>query len=131
MSRAIAKSILVAASCITSNTEVKPVNAPTEISPATQFCPVICIACAIGAWILIISHLTTPVKTSATNIYTTVHANSVPIMPIGTSFCGFLVSSAAVEIASKTVYAKKIVNALIRTLPSQLGMKGTQFPGFT
>lgn len=37
LSLAIENKILVAANCITNNTDVKPVNAPIEINPATQF----------------------------------------------------------------------------------------------
>ena len=52
-----------------------------------------------------------PVKTNAAQTYKTVHIKSVPIIAIGKSLCGFFVSSAAVETASKPIYAKKIIKA--------------------
>ena len=56
---------------------------------------------------------------------------SVPIKPMGKFLCGFLVSSAAVEIASKPIYAKKIINAPEIIPWKPFGAKGVQFSGFT
>ena len=50
---------------------------------------------------------------------------------MGKFLCGFLVSSAAVEIASKPIYAKKIINAPEIIPWKPFGAKGVQFSGFT
>ena len=67
LSLLIANKILVAASIITSKTEVNPVKAPIEISPATQSCPTDVMALATGAAMSILSIGQMPVKTSATS----------------------------------------------------------------
>ena len=46
-------------------------------------------------------------------------------------FCGFFVSSAAVAMASKPIYAKKIVNALANIPEKPFGINGVQFSGLT
>ena len=63
----IENKILVPANISTKSTDVKPVKAPIEIKPATQFWPTFAIAFAIGAWASIISSGTIPVNTIATN----------------------------------------------------------------
>ena len=55
----------------------------------------------------------------------------MPKIPIGKSLCGFLVSSAAVEIASNPIYAKKIIKAPINIPSNPFGANGVQFSGFT
>ena len=72
-----------------------------------------------------------PVKTNATITYNSVQSSNVPIIAIGKSLCGFLVSSAAVDIASKPIYAKKITNAPIKTPSKPFGINGVQFSGLT
>ena len=74
---------------------------------------------------------TTPVKTSAAHMYKIVHRARVPIIATGKSLWGFFVSSAAVEIASNPIYAKKITNAPVKIPSKPLGAKGVQFSGFT
>ena len=64
-------------------------------------------------------------------MYKIVHKTSVPIIAIGKSLCGFLVSSAAVEIASNPMYAKKITNAPVKMPSKPFGANGTQFSGLT
>ena len=61
----------------------------------------------------------------------TVQIRSDPMMPIGRSLDGFLHSSAAVDIASNPIYAKKIRLAPTQTPWKPFGMKGLQFAGFT
>ena len=52
-------------------------------------------------------------------------------MPLGKSRCGFLHSSAVVEMASKPIYAKKTAETPFITPENLFGKKGTQFSGFT
>ena len=47
------------------------------------------------------------------------------------SFCGLRHSSAAVETASKPMYAKKIRAAPVPIPAHPFGAKGCQFPGLT
>jgi hypothetical protein len=56
---------------------------------------------------------------------------SEPIMPIGMSFWGLRHSSAAVETASKPMYAKKIRAAPVPMPAQPLGAKGCQLAGLT
>src|SRR6478672_12654249 len=64
-----------------------------------------------------------------------VHTISEAIRPIGMLRCGFLVSSAAVETASKPTYAKKIEAAApripvpdeLKGLPQPRGANGSKF----
>ena len=53
------------------------------------------------------------------------------MIPRGRSRPGFLVSSAAVETASKPMYAKKMSEAPLRMPWSPLGANGVQFVGVT
>ena len=53
------------------------------------------------------------------------------IIPIGMSRCGFFVSSAVVETASKPMKAKNTIAAPLITPPKPLGMNGCQFVGLT
>ena len=53
------------------------------------------------------------------------------IIPIGMSRCGFFVSSAVVETASKPMKAKKTIAAPLITRRKPLGMNGCQFVGLT
>ncbi len=50
-------------------------------------------------------------------------------MPIGKSRCGFFVSSAVVETASKPMKAKKTIAAPPMMPPNPLGANGCQFAG--
>src|SRR5215472_8596480 len=76
-----------------------------------------------------------PVSSPATMMYRTVQITSDPRMPNGRSFCGFFASCAAVETASKPIYAKKTTLAP-RIMPDHpyspkcprfFGMNGCQF----
>ena len=60
-----------------------------------------------------------------------VQMTSEPMMPIGRSRPGFLLSSAAVETASNPMKAKKMRLAPVYTPANPFGMKGDQFWGFT
>src|SRR3954447_2674479 len=57
-----------------------------------------------------------PTRIADTMMYSSVHKNSEPRMPIGMSFCGFLASCAAVETASNPMYAKNTTPAA-RAIP--------------
>ncbi len=89
--------------------EIIPSSAPMRMTSRTQCseCPPGCIdsffsVLTTGAASSIRrSHLMSPVSTTATPIYKRVLTTSVAMMPIGTSRCGFLHSSAAVETESK------------------------------
>ena len=61
----------------------------------------------------------------------TVQTTRVAMMPIGMSRCGFFVSSAAVETASKPMYAKKMIAAADEIPVQPFGANGVQFAGFT
>ena len=52
----------------------------------------------------------------------------LPMMPIGISRCGFFASWAAVETASKPIYAKKMTAAPVTTPLKPYGMNSAQ-PG--
>ena len=64
-------------------------------------------------------------------MYRTVQTASEAMMPIGRSRCGLRASSAAVETASKPIYAKKISDAPFITPLKPNGMKLSQFAGLT
>ena len=51
----------------------------------------------------------------------------LPIRPMGTLRCGFRVSSAAVDTASKPTYAKKIDDAALTTPRFPSGLNGSKF----
>jgi len=77
---------------------------------------------------------TMPMRTTATAMYSTVHNASDARMPNGRSRCGFFASCAAVETASKPMYAKNMTAAPRSTplqpklpkLPVFGGMKGVR-----
>ena len=73
-----------------------------------------------------ICHGTSPVSTTATAIYSMVQTTSVAIMPIGTSRCGFLHSSAAVETESNPIYVKKMIDPPVSTPDHPFGENGCQ-----
>ena len=52
-------------------------------------------------------------------------------MARGKSRCGFLASSAVVEIESKPIKAKKTAATPLKTPSTPLGAKGDQLAGFT
>jgi len=56
---------------------------------------------------------------------------SDPIIPLGTSFCGFFTSSAAVLTASNPKKAKKTIAAPEVTPFNPNGINGIQLTGFT
>ena len=64
-------------------------------------------------------------------MYNTVAIPSEPIIPLGTSFCGFFTSSAAVLTASKPKKAKKTIAAPELTPFNPKGIKGVQLTGLT
>ena len=76
--------------------------------PATVLRPRATNADASGAVGSISRNGTIPVSTAATRMYSSVQMKSDPRMPSGKSRAGSLTSSAAVETASKPMYAKKI-----------------------
>ena len=87
----------------TKMTVVNPASAANFTRMDSQQIPVTSTATATGTpnrW-----YGTMPV-TSAISIYSIVHTTSEPRMPIGMCCCGRLASCAAVETASKPVYAK-------------------------
>ena len=61
----------------------------------------------------------------------TVHTIRLAMIPIGMSRCGFLASSAAVDTASKPMYAKKMMAAALEIPANPFGANGCQFCGFT
>ncbi len=61
-------------------------------------------------------------------MYSTVQIASDPRIPVGRSFCGFLVSCAAVETASKPMYAKKTAEAP-RMMPEKPKRPGPSLGG--
>ena len=75
-----------------------------------------------------------PVSTADTATYSIVQTTRLAMMPIGMSRCGFFASCAAVETASKPMYAKKMMPAACTTplqpnwpnIPVFGGMNGYQ-----
>src|SRR5262245_59848235 len=149
-SLAIEKKIRGCPSIITTMVELKPAIAPNLtrkgmmlISPDSEDPEARWLAAstaiAIGAATPSSLYRTSPTRTPETRMYSTVEMASEPRIPIGMSFCGFFASWAAVETASKPIYAKKIT-AAPRIIPLQpylpnspvfSGIKGDQFAEFT
>ena len=72
-----------------------------------------------------------PVSTAETAMYKIVQITKDKIIPRGSDFWGSFTSSAAVETASKPMYAKKIIDAPANTPDQPKGMNGTQFEAST
>src|SRR5205814_10621181 len=70
-----------------------------------------------------------PVRTPDIKTYSTVQTIRLAIIPIGMSRCGFFVSSAVVETASKPIKAKNTIAAPLITPPIPVGRKGCQLVG--
>ena len=89
--------------------EIMPTSAPMSTISRTQCSVTECVSVASRFNELTtgapspatLIHGTMPVSTSATPMYRMVHTISVAMMPIGTSLCGRLHSSLAVETESK------------------------------
>src|SRR5580698_490965 len=109
--------------------EIMPSSAPIRITSRTQcsvappwvrynfFSVLTTGAASPTSW----SHLISPVSTTATPIYNSVQTMRVARMPIGTSRCGFLHSSAAVDTESNPIYVKKIIEPPVSTPDHPLG----------
>ena len=72
-------------------------------------------------------YFTIPVKTNEIKIYKTVQITNEYIIPLGKSRCGFLHSSAVVEMASKPINAKNTADTPANTPLKPLGINGVQF----
>src|ERR1700744_4233301 len=105
-----------------------PSTAPRSMKPATHFSPATCNAndtgcetpgnCAAGT-------------TAATATYSTVHAASDEMMPMGKSRRGFFTSSAADDTESKPMNAKNMIADAPNTPDQPFGRNGCQFAGWT
>ena len=93
-------------------TDDRPAMAPTSTAVASQRCPVASTPTAMGCGTLSFVYDTTPVRIEATRrCRAPCRRPSEPRMPMGMSRCGLRVSCAAVETASKPMYAKKTMVA--------------------
>ncbi|SKV42173.1 Uncharacterised protein [Mycobacteroides abscessus subsp. abscessus] len=120
-SRHIAKITRICPSISTMTTVVSPANAPTAITLAAQSTPLRWNAVDRFGWESATRrslYLTMPESTTVTATYRTVTMTNEAMMPRGTSFCGFRVSSAVVATTSKPMNAKKTIDAPAST-PNQ------------
>src|SRR5947209_1702108 len=98
---------------ITTIVLLNPQIAPSLTTMLPQRTPVTSMPMAIGSGTSRLVYLTNPVSTAATRMYRTVQTASDPRMPMGMSRAGFFASWAAVDTASKPMYAKNMMPAAV------------------